>query len=124
MSEVPPSSPPPEPEPQQPLEYASPVMDPNRPAGGVPYVLQMLIGFASFFFAEGVAVGAGILMNPSEPTLFFVFAAIMLLAVVGFGVLARARWRWRGVIVGSILAFGLLLLGCGVCAAIMSTMRF
>jgi hypothetical protein len=126
MSDVPPPSPSPEPEPQpqNPLEYESPVIDPNRPAGGVPYVLQMLIGFASFFVAGGVAIGAGIVINASEPAPFFASAAIMLLAVAGFGIVARARWRWRGVIVGLAIALGLVLLGCGACAAIMSSMRF
>jgi uncharacterized membrane protein YfcA len=123
MTDVPPSSPPPEPEPQRPLEYASPIYDPNRPAGGVPYVVQILIGFVSFFIAEGMAFGVAIAINPSGPAPFFLIPGATLVAMIGFSIVAYVRWRWHGMIVGALIALGLVLLGCGVCAAIMANLH-
>jgi hypothetical protein len=111
--------PPPPPPPNTPLDYVSPANDPKRPAGGVPFIAQIIIGFASYFAAVLAGVFGAVLFRTRDATGFILSITIMGAALIVLVEVARIRWRWRGMALGALIGFGVSLLGCGICAAMM-----
>ena len=107
---------PPDREPPKPplqLGYAAPNWW-ERPAGNVPFIAQVAIGFGAFVTAcvlAAVMVATG--RGGAPEVLIAPVMALVLLTFVG-GV-ARRRWRWPGFAVGVLIGVGLALLAVGLC---------
>lgn len=96
----------------QPLEYAGRVYDPNRPAGGIPFVAQLPIGFMT---VAAAAIGAAALIAAAVHPALALGIAVVPLVVLTW--VARRYWRWRGFVAGVLIGVGLIGLVFGLCLA-------
>jgi hypothetical protein len=99
-----------------PLQYERPraTVDDDGPAGGVPFIGQMAIGFGAFLvYAVLVSMSVSVRSPGWEGVLAIVNFTMLLLLFAVAGV-ARSRWRWRGFLVGVLSGFGLMMLGIGL----------
>jgi hypothetical protein len=94
------------------LSYARP--NPNRPAGGVPYIAQVILGMMAPV-ATGALGLAGTVVFYQHLWLVGVLAVV---ALIGVMLVACVRWRWPGFVAGAVAMVGLGLLGLGLCAAL------
>lgn len=95
------------------LSYARP--DPNRPAGGPPYIGQVVLGMMAAV-ATGALGLAGMVVFYHHLWLVGVLAVMVLIGVM---VVASVRWRWPGFVAGAVAMVGLGLLGLGLCTALL-----
>ena len=107
------------PKPPVQLNYATPPAPGTGPAGNVPYIAQMAIGFAAFLLIGIISVVITVSMNSPAPGLILAPLLLTVLCVI-----ARVRWRWRGFLAGVLIALGLLLLAAGICAVMLANMNF
>jgi len=110
---------PPDPKNPRPLDYAPPMG--NKPAGGVPFIGQMAIGFAALFVVPIVSFLIALFLPSAlhdSPTLMpYIYAPLtVVLPLIGLATIAWRRWHWRGVLVGMATALGLVLVAWGLCA--------
>jgi hypothetical protein len=82
------------------------------PADGMPFILQMLIGFFAFIVTGGIFLRAplGIILAP-------VVAILMNIA-------ALKVLHWRGFLIGYLTGIGLILLAFGFCVALLTQLKF
>jgi len=87
----------------------------NQPAGNVPFIAQMVIGFGAFL----VLIGAGVATIPVPN--FRVAQGILIpfsiLCLIVLCMVARVRWHWKGFLLGVLIGAGLILLAVGLCFA-------
>ena len=111
--------------PPQVLDYAAP--DSNRPAGGVPYGGQAVLGLLALVgtFILGIALTAAIVRSQKELSgIALLGLAVSFTALAVLSHIARSRWRWPGfalgIRLGLLIGVGLILLAVGLCFAAFS----
>ena len=101
-------------QPPNPLADTTLVEIHTDPARGVPYRVQMLLGFGTFY---GLVVSTiGVLAAVATESLWAIPpAAVILIALCVF---TKRRLRRRGFVMGALIGLGLLALAGGLCTAI------
>jgi hypothetical protein len=90
-----------------------------QPAGNMPFGAQLVIGFFSFFWI--LAIGIYVAVATASGAAFGVVMVLGILAAVLFTLL---KFRWRGFLVGVLIALGLCLLLAGLCAGMLGAVGY
>ena len=83
------------------------------PAKGVPFRVQMLLGFGTFYGLIASTAGVKIAVAARSP--WVILPSVMLIAL---GVFTKRRLRSRGFVIGALIGLGLLVLGWGFCIGV------
>ena len=111
---------PPTPEPPPVLEYAPVDKDQSK----LPYVTQILLGFGAYVLAVALMIGFLVTGTQSRINGIALLSILPPVALVTMAFVAKRRWHMRGFAMGVLIAFGLTLLGVGICTvAVLSSMR-
>ena len=106
----------PEPPRHQPLEYRSPPDGHEPPTPPFGFAVGALIGFT--LYLAGIFLLAVTWFLAPHVLTFVIATPVMMAGLAVFTIYAHARWGWRGLSVGILFGFGLMLLIPGICFVI------
>lgn len=90
-----------------------------RPAGKVPFIAQVAIGFCYFFIVLATGFTATIVTQT-----FTAFVVVAVPGLIGSVLFMLLKCRWSGFLVGVLIALGLCLLLAGICAGMLGAVGY